>query len=68
MLLFHFTFLPFCQKSAVCRQVKLYPRWIDFSTVAVVKFKVRDCDVFKSSLIVQDFKIVQASLSFCLFP
>ena len=58
MLVFHFTILPFCQKSALCRQVNLYPRWIYFSTVAVVKFKVRDCDAFRSSLIVQDFKIV----------
>ena len=67
MLVFHFTILPFHQKSAVCRQVNSYSRWIDFSTVAVVKFEVRDCDAFRSSLIVQDFKIVQASLSFCLF-
>lgn len=67
MLLFHFTILPFCQKSAVCRQMNLYPRWIDFNTVAVIKFKVRDCDTFRSSLIVQYFKVVQANLSYCLF-
>ena len=31
---------------------------------SVVKFTVRDCDAFRSSLIVQDFRIVQVILSF----